>query len=345
MIWDYNAGMARMKKLFYLTILTWLLFVSVEAQEKNRVSPEKNPKGIILQDTVKRDSDADSSIASTPLKSNRDIDSVYNAKSDAINVNNIFNKHMYDLIIGVLGAIIYEGLRRLAKWLMNRLHKKSFRKIFPNEIFQEPIYLVYADFQSVAGVTPQGQVMPYVFTKKNSPGWGFSMQHPISSCEVRAARYIHDIMSKNGAHEDILVSDEDVSGKQDISFISFGGAASNVKTRLLFSKLDSSCGISDNFFDVKIPDSRFPINPGHDYGIIAKIHPNNFPERTWFVCAGRGEWGTSGAAWYLAKKWKELLKTNADSMFILVVSVSVEQDESAVPVWSTRQLSDGTWKS
>jgi len=32
--------------------------------------------------------------------------------------------------------------------------------------------------------------------------------------------------------------------------------------------------------------------------------PADFPNHSWIVCAGLGEWGTSGTAWYLAHRWR-----------------------------------------
>lgn len=70
-----------------------------------------------------------------------------------------------------------------------------------------------------------------------------------------------------------------------------------------------------------------------DYGIILKINPAQFPGRTWIACAGMGEFGTSGAAWFLSKKWPELerLAQGAGSFFALL-AVEPGKDESAVLV-------------
>jgi len=45
--------------------------------------------------------------------------------------------------------------------------------------------------------------------------------------------------------------------------------------------------------------------------------------------AGLGEWGTSGSAWFLAMKWKELLKRSKGRDFGAVIRVRQGQDESA----------------
>jgi len=45
-----------------------------------------------------------------------------------------------------------------------------------------------------------------------------------------------------------------------------------------------------------------------------------------------GEWGTSGAAWYLSYKWKEIYKYAKQNTFSIIVRVNPRQDESAEPV-------------
>jgi hypothetical protein len=92
-------------------------------------------------------------------------------------------------------------------------------------------------------------------------------------------------------------------------------------------------------------DSRRPIvNPraGYDYGLILKIHPRQFPMRTWITCAGIGEWGTSGAAWYLGNKWKEIQEYFGDEQFAIIVRVSPLQDESADPIVRIRVPMDAS---
>lgn len=50
--------------------------------------------------------------------------------------------------------------------------------------------------------------------------------------------------------------------------------------------------------------------PGFDYGFITRITSAQFPDRVFIACVGIGEWGTSGAAWYLSNKWKDILTNN-----------------------------------
>ena len=76
-----------------------------------------------------------------------------------------------------------------------------------------------------------------------------------------------------------------------------------------------------------------------DFGAILRIRPPDFPQRSWIVCAGLGEWGTSGSAWYLANRWQVLLRRihplaywlgfPSISDFLAIVRVVPGQDQSA----------------
>jgi hypothetical protein len=53
------------------------------------------------------------------------------------------------------------------------------------------------------------------------------------------------------------------------------------------------------------------------------------------ICAGLGEWGTSGSAWYLSRYWKKLAKKFLANDFIIVISVARGSDESASILYSS----------
>jgi len=65
-----------------------------------------------------------------------------------------------------------------------------------------------------------------------------------------------------------------------------------------------------------------------DFGIIVKIHPIQNKEKTWICCAGFGLWGTSGASYFLAQKWREILKWAGNKPFGCVIKTKVLSDDS-----------------
>ncbi len=61
--------------------------------------------------------------------------------------------------------------------------------------------------------------------------------------------------------------------------------------------------------------------------MIIRIANPWFPGKLLFVCAGVGDWGTSGASWF-ANRWNKLRQmTNGD--FGVVVEVDIGADQSA----------------
>jgi hypothetical protein len=77
-----------------------------------------------------------------------------------------------------------------------------------------------------------------------------------------------------------------------------------------------------------------------DYALIVKIHPPKKPERTWLCCAGVGEWGTSGAAWYLAGKWKEIHKWAKSKPFAIITETKSNSDDSTIPIHKFRNAQE-----
>jgi hypothetical protein len=83
-------------------------------------------------------------------------------------------------------------------------------------------------------------------------------------------------------------------------FVPFGGLESNFKSR--------DCQVNPGNrlarFDQQVtqfldPNTKNALggcsDPNFDYGLILKVRPTQFPNRAWLMCAGFGEWGTSGA--------------------------------------------------
>ena len=139
-----------------------------------------------------------------------------------------------------------------------------------------------------------------------------------------------------------LSSDIELKNQLDISFITFGGPSPNFKTKDVIDNISNNLVKFDNtkFTSARTGKSVIKPDAGYDYGLILKIRPSQFPDRTWFTCAGIGEWGSSGAAWYLAKKWREINAFAANSPFALIVRVKQNQDQSAESVLQVKRPKD-----
>ena len=170
---------------------------------------------------------------------------------------------------------------------------------------------------------------------------GFSIDSPVSSGEMRGAAYLAEFFGKSRVCPPLLVPDNEVLSHVDLSFISLGGPGSNLKTEdALMHPVNSlvTFGTGGGFVKpgTQVPVVQITPDPLFDYGMILRISPSQHPRRTWIVCAGIGEWGTSGACWFLAHKWRQLfwhVLRGYRRQYAGVVKVRRGQDESAELIW------------
>jgi hypothetical protein len=159
------------------------------------------------------------------------------------------------------------------------------------------------------------------------------MSVAVSGCEIRAAKYLSESIAVNAGQSAVLAADTAILEQRDISFISFG-LSSNLKSLDVFNNgANEFVGVQiDRFITRRSGRNLVVASQTCDYGLILKIRPSNLSERTWICCGGFGEWGSSGAAWYLARNWRELRAKYRRGPFAVIVRVESERDESAEPI-------------
>jgi hypothetical protein len=149
--------------------------------------------------------------------------------------------------------------------------------------------------------------------------------------------YISTAMGKFIGRSPDVRSDMEIRNTLDLDFICFGGPFSNVMTETCMTNSGNRLVVFEQHtvqFNMRSDGNPvIQFNPAFDYGLILKVHPVQFQERVWIACAGVGERGTSGAAWYLANKWQELRGKVEDKPFAAVVRVEPDvnfgRDQSA----------------
>ena len=240
---------------------------------------------------------------------------------------------------------VYEGKIDAIIKVEDKSPSQIFKIIFGADIaVQSGFNLVYAQLALPQQYNSNGKPNNHPFVKPGEEfsGTRFSIDRPVSSCELRAAKYLSESIGREINQSPLLSSDFDTKDKYDISFISFGGPLSNFKSR------DALRNDGNNFIRFGVLTfttyrTQRPIirrQPGFDYGLILKINPTQFPEKTWIICGGIAEWGTSGAAWYLANKWKEIYRFAKGEPFAIIVKVRNSQDESSEPVVRIKRPED-----
>ncbi len=250
---------------------------------------------------------------------------------------NFWNEDFKNIWFNVLGGFITVALTELFFFIRRRLRQRDLRQVFGNDIVNAVrSHIVYADFLLRPDVQG-GETHPY--QKPAGGGDIFSIENPVSGCEARSANYLISTLSKEGGRFPSFTPDSQVQGLLDISFITLGGPASNLKTN--DAMLDQGnrlvCFDQANDRMVRVGQNAplFQREPGFDYGLILKLRPQRFPERVWIVCAGFSEWGSSGAAWYLSQNWKRIHDRWKDAPFAIIVKVRPTQDESAEPIYQS----------
>jgi hypothetical protein len=243
------------------------------------------------------------------------------------------------IIVFILTAIYVSVRHRLRAYHLQRLLGFQFKK-------ETDIRIAYGQLLLIPVSDQNGRQITHPYIKPPRRGGdtltqSYSIEHPISECEVRSSTYISTLLGRPGNLHPILVSDTEASSLLDSNFISFGGPGSNYKTAdVLASDTNIFIRMSVDGFSlhtgVKLP---FACSGKADHGFILRITPPEFPERAWIVCAGLGEWGTSGSSWFLANKWQELIeKIHPLSYlsgimhipdFMAIIKVRPGQDQSA----------------
>lgn len=260
------------------------------------------------------------------------------------------------IVLIILAIIIGAGLTHLWNFIVQKYWQGKFKAVFGADVVKTgSFHLVYGEFILSNPINQflitQGITHPYQKSVPVFPqaGNAFSISNPVSIAEVRAANYLSSVIGVNTKNTPVLSSDIEIKSKLDASFISFGGSGGNHKTNDIITSDSNQLVKVDGSQIISVRSSK-PIlttqalTNQNDYGLILKINPKQFTTpRVWIMCAGFGEWGTSGAAYYLAHKWEEIYKWAGDSGFAIIVNVRNGQDESAKECFKAKTPEDVEW--
>jgi hypothetical protein len=249
------------------------------------------------------------------------------------------------ILFNVIGGIIVGFLTLLVVWCRDTFHSFHLQRLLGFS-FSLPARIAYGQLVAPPLIN-KSTGGPHIFTKPPRKGGGptaaavLSVSAPISECEVRGSAYLSCMLASASRKVPILISDVDASALVDSNFLALGGVGSNYKTADIFSSNRNIFLKKDGqkFVWISGKELALECSGSVDHGIILRIKPSQFPDKSWIVCAGLSEWGTSGAAWFLANKWHEILRKKQSFLYPLVpwkfpdflgiVRVIPGQDESA----------------
>lgn len=227
---------------------------------------------------------------------------------------------------GVLTAIAIDSWHRIERYWLRR----RFKRVFGFQVRE--FYLVLGSL----GLNKTAQDCPPAYPKDPTRQLAIKASSVTSHCEIEGGSFISLALLEKSRIRTVVVADEAVKNKLDFDFIAFG-AMSNTKTEDMFrndgNNLAEYSLSKQRFIRKRDQSVLYEPNGAFDHGVILKIHPTQFPNRCWIACAGYGESGTSGAAYFLAQHWTELegrLKhLPPDTPFLAVIEVERGKDESA----------------
>jgi hypothetical protein len=238
-------------------------------------------------------------------------------------------------VIAVLQNLIAAALWEIGRRTWSMRLRRSFGRVFGIDASRGRLSIALGVLDPPGLVTERGEPMVHIFPKPGSnPPAFFSASKIISNCEVRASKYLIESIAVNAGNWSVITTDSEIQHQTDLSFISVGLLNNHKTVELLANPANTLVAFTLPRFISKA-SGRLLIqneNAVHDHGLILKIRPSNQPHRTWICCAGLGEWGTSAAAWYLARRWREIQKKFKDQSFAIILRVTPGSDDSGEPV-------------
>ena len=245
----------------------------------------------------------------------------------------------------VLLTVAPEAVKGVFKSIPNAINKASFKNFFGKSAIDKSNVFVVLDPYEHPTPRTQLQSGQARFIKKFH---GRKADIPIigedkmlGSCSVRVTKYASEIFSKFRVKDNNIniVLDEQIMNSWDGTFLSFGSSDSNIKTydieNLPQNNLYTFSFDPNGYRCFICNGQQFSIVNQKDRAIIARFVNPYHSEHYLFICAGLGEWGTSGATYFLFDRWKELSKRfKKRKNFCLIIEVDIGSDESASEIFS-----------
>jgi len=262
---------------------------------------------------------------------------------------------IFDILMNIstelIAAAVTLILGIVASKMPRSIDKHRLQKFFGNAILlKEDFKIVYGTLSRLPSedYASENAQIKWQYQKTYHDGRSIKLRairNIITGEVVRSFSYIFHELAKFVNKPVTICTDEDAFKNLNNTFITFGGPvvneitewAINEKTNKFLKFLYPEDPIAPwKIVVVTDTDKQFSFEKlpqGKDYGIILKIKNSRFPKHFFFVCAGIGMWGSSGAAWYLANHWRTLYKEFKSKEFGIVVEVNLGSDTSAIRVF------------
>jgi hypothetical protein len=205
---------------------------------------------------------------------------------------------------------------------------RKFKRVFGKDACRN-LYVIYNVYKapSLGARFPK----PGSRVRRSRSSGGTNLTTVNSCATSRAIAHLVYGITNGGLVVPKIASDLECDEKMDLSFLSIGGITNFKTIDLLDNDSNKFLDFRDKAIVSRSSGKKIIIagsEPDFDHGFIVKIYPDNNKNRTWICCSGFAEWATSGAAWYLAHKWKEIHKWAKKSEFALIIKTRKGSDDS-----------------
>jgi co-chaperonin GroES (HSP10) len=255
-----------------------------------------------------------------------------------------------DFLVNILPAVLLFVLGYSWRTIDSYKDRRKFRNVYGKRAIETGITIAVAAFndtrllshldQKNIGIDPPQSVGaggPRFIKKFATHSTIFpGGEELVAYASTRAATYIIERMPKIKNLNSKVISDSAVESKREGTYVSIGSSYTNSKTNQV-KLMSQNRVIEDDMGNcLKLKNGKeFTIDQKTDVGYILKLINPNFKDNVLIACAGLGEWGSSGSAWYLARHWRDISRRFGGSNFIIVLRVDHGSDESAYEVFST----------
>jgi hypothetical protein len=242
----------------------------------------------------------------------------------------IMAQPLRDIMWNIFGGLVVAILISFIQWIKKKLKCLAFKQVFGNDI--DDFYIVYTSCNSPSKDT----IFPKPPSKVPRPPIPtINLTTINSNATTRSIGHLSYVIGNCSPSMPHIRSDIDLDQRMDISFLSVGGL-NNYKSR---DVLENTSNIflqfgQDGVIQSKTSGESIIKQEGKMcYGLIIKIHPENNPNRTWLCVGGIGEWGTSGASWWLSRHWKVIYKRAKEKSFACITKTTYGSDDSTSLVY------------
>jgi hypothetical protein len=221
------------------------------------------------------------------------------------------------------------------------VNKPLVRWFFGKGVFTEDFGIVHGSI--VDSRVPSAGPNEGRFVKCFHDGRQISIVGPwgnvVGDSELRASSYLINALDPFRDMPVTVVDDRKAFSKLNSSSIALGSPSSNEVSDWVMRQsenafLEFGQDNSGGYIKAKRGNEifrGFEHREGKDLGVVLKIPNCRSRGHYFFVCAGLGDWGTSGAAWYLAQYWRRLPWSRRG--FGLIVEVDQLSDTGAKEIF------------